>query len=221
VSPALVIVGAGPGLGAAIAARFAKGGWDVGLIGRRQDTVDALLTDLSQNDVARQGAVADATDRASLDRALDELTDGLGVPSVMIYNASLYQPQPALELSADDLQRSFDVHVLGAFNAARGAIRLMCPVGRGVVTFTINCLALYPEAVSAAMSIGKGAQHNLALSFDAELEATGVKVAIVTITAPIKPHTAFDPTRIAELYWRVANQAPGRFERDHTFAGDP
>jgi NAD(P)-dependent dehydrogenase (short-subunit alcohol dehydrogenase family) len=218
-SPTLVIVGAGPGLGAAVAARFADPDWTVGLVARRAAILEDLLADLRRDERRLEGTVADVTDPPQLDRACDELAATTGVPSVMVYNASLYQPEPALELSRDALQRSFDVHVLGALNAARSAVRLMRPTGRGTLIFTINCLALYPEAVSAAMSIGKGAQHNLALSLELELADTGIKVAIITITAPIKPGTSFDPERIAELYWKVANQDPAGFERDHVFAG--
>ena len=138
---------------------------------------------------------------------------------MMMYNASLYQPEPALELSTEALRLAFDVHVVGAQNAARGAVARMRPVGRGILIFTINCLALHPEAVSAAMSIGKGAQHNLALSLESELADTGIRVAVVTITAPIRPGTPFAPEKIAERYWAVANQDQAHFERDHVFAG--
>ena len=66
--------------------------------------------------------------------------------------------------------------------------------------------AASPEAASAALSIGKGAQLNLALSLDLELAGTGLNVAIVTITQPIKAGAAFDASRIAEVYWRIAQQ---------------
>jgi hypothetical protein len=89
----------------------------------------------------------------------------------------------------------------------------------GVIVFTVNTLALHPEAALTALSIGKGAQHNLALSLELELVDTGIKVAIVTITKPIVAGTDFDPDNIAEVYWKIAQQPPDSFERDHTFDG--
>ena len=219
VSPSLLIAGVGPGLGTAVAARFAEGGWDLGLIARDQDSLDTAEGELGGHDVTVRGALADVTDAPALDEAFDRLASELGTPLVMIYNASVYQPEGVLELSPEGLHLAFQVHVEGAFNAARSAVRRMRPSRHGVLVFTINCLALHPEAVSAALSIGKGAQHNLALSLESELVETGIRVAVVTITAPIRPGTAFDPRRIAGLYWTVANQPPERFERDHTFAG--
>lgn len=219
-SDVLVIVGAGPGLGAAIARRFAEGGWSVGFIARRTDAVTACGTDLASFGVSTHGEVADVTDRVAVERALGSISDTLGVPNVVIYNASIFQAESALELTPEALELSLGVHVKGALNTAQAGVALMRPSDRGVVVFTVNCLAVTPEAASTAMSIGKGAQHNLALSLDLELEGTGMKVGIVTIAGAIKAGGAFDPAEIAEVYWTIANQDPHRFQRDHLFDGE-
>jgi hypothetical protein len=80
--------------------------------------------------------------------------------------------------------------------------------------FTVNNLARAPEAMSAALSIGKGAQLNLALSLERELEGTPIRVGVVTVCGPIKAGTAYDPDHLADVYWELATQEPGRFERD-------
>jgi len=219
VTQSLVIVGAGPGLGAAMAQRFAAGGWAVGLVANRQEVLDNGAAALRPSGVAVGTALADVTDADSVARAFGEIHDTLGVPSMVVYNASIFQAEPALELSADALMLALKIHVVGALNTAKCAIEMMQPAGRGVLVFTVNTLATHPEAASTALSIGKGAQLNLALSLDLELVGTGLHVAIVTITQPIKAGTAFDPSRIAEAYWRIAQQDPARFERDHVFDG--
>lgn len=215
----LTIVGAGPGLGASMARRFAAGGWAVGVVTRREETAIACVSDLERYGAPSFGLAADAVSKPSLDAALDELTGVLGVPSVIAYNASLYQPEPALALTPEKLALGLDVHVLGALNTAQSAIRILRTAGRGVLVFTVNKLAREPEAGATALSMGKSAQLNLALSLDQELEGTGLHVAVVTIGGPIAPGTAFDPDRIAELYWEIANQDPTKFERDHCFDG--
>jgi hypothetical protein len=95
----------------------------------------------------------------------------------------------------------------------------MQPAGRGVLVFTVNRLAREPTAGATALSIGKGAQLNLALSLELELEGTGLSVGIVTICGPIAAGTDFDPDRIADRYWQVANQDPSSFRRDWAFDG--
>ncbi len=214
----LVIVGAGPGLGSALAQRFAAGGWAVALVANRQEVLDAGVAELGPSGAAACAVLADVTDEASVQEAFRQIDESLGVPSV-VYNASIFQAEPALELSVDALMLALKIHVVGALNTAKCAVASMQPAGRGVIVFTVNTLATHPVAASTALSIGKGAQLNLALSLDLELADTGLEVAIVTITQPIKAGTDFDPARIAETYWQVANLDPERFERDHVYDG--
>jgi hypothetical protein len=87
-------------------------------------------------------------------------------------------------------------------------------VHRGVLVFTVNSLARSPEAMSAALSIGKGAQLNLALSLERELERTRVRVGVVTVCGAIKAGTFYDPERLADVYWDVATQDAHGFVRD-------
>jgi NAD(P)-dependent dehydrogenase (short-subunit alcohol dehydrogenase family) len=208
------IVGAGPGLGAALARRFAGAGWSVGLVSLRQEVIDAGLAELDGFGVDTHGAPADVADRAGVDRAFRSITDALGVPDVVIYNASIYQAEPSLELSDDALRLALDIHVVGALHTAQCAIAAMKEAGRGVLVFTVNSLARSPEAMSAALSIGKGGQLNLALSLERELEGTPVHIGVVTVCGAIKAGTAFDPERLADVYLELVTQDPATFERD-------
>jgi NAD(P)-dependent dehydrogenase (short-subunit alcohol dehydrogenase family) len=210
----LVIIGAGPGLGSALARRFAREGWAVALMALRQDVVDAGRAELEQFGVPTCGAVADVTDRASVDRAFGATVDALGAPDVVVYNASIYQGEAALELTQEALQLALNVHVLGALNAAQSAIPAMRGADHGVLVFTVNSLALVPTAAGAALSIGKGAQHNLALSLEAELADTPIHIGVVTICGAIQAGTAYDPDRLADVYWELATQDPTAFQRD-------
>jgi NAD(P)-dependent dehydrogenase (short-subunit alcohol dehydrogenase family) len=210
----LAIIGAGPGLGSALARRFARTGSSIALVSLRQDVLDAGLAELERFGVSTCGVRADVTDHLEVEHAFDAIVDALGVPDVVVYNASIYQAEPALELSHDALRLAFDIHVVGALNAAQCAIAAMRGVDRGVLVFTVNSLARSPEAMSAALSIGKGAQLNLALSLERELEGTSIRVGIVTVCGPIKEGTAYDPDRLADVYWELATQDPAHFERD-------
>jgi NAD(P)-dependent dehydrogenase (short-subunit alcohol dehydrogenase family) len=210
----LTIVGAGPGLGSALARRFAREGWSVALMALRRDVVDAGLGELEQFGVPTCGAVADVTDRASVDEAFGATVDALGVPDVVVYNASIYQGEMALELTREALQLALDVHVVGALNTAQAAVPAMQGADHGVLVFTVNSLALVPAAAGAALSIGKGAQHNLALSLEAELAGTPIHIGVVTICGAIQAGTAYDPERLADVYWELATQDPTVFERD-------
>jgi NAD(P)-dependent dehydrogenase (short-subunit alcohol dehydrogenase family) len=187
----LAIVGAGPGLGSALARRFAQEGWSIALVALRQVVIDAGLAELEGFGVNTCGFQADVADRPGVERVFGSIVDALGVPDVVVYNASIYQAEAALELSQEALRLAFDIHVVGALNTAQCAIAVMQRVDHGVLVFTVNSLARSPEAMSAALSIGKGAQLNLALSLERELEGTPVHVGVVTVCGPIKVGTAY------------------------------
>src|SRR5262249_21191224 len=150
---AIAIIGAGPGLGSALARRFAKESWSVALVAKRQDVLDAELSELVPFGVSTCAATADVVDRAALERAFAAIESAVGVPDAVIYNASIYQGEAALELSDEALRLALDIHVVGALNTARQAIAAMRRAEHGVLVFTVNSLARSPEAMSAALSI--------------------------------------------------------------------
>jgi short-subunit dehydrogenase len=67
----VAIVGAGPGLGAATARRFAAEGFEIALVSRSRDHVDALAAELADDGVRARGYVADVRDTAGLGCADD------------------------------------------------------------------------------------------------------------------------------------------------------
>jgi len=217
---ALAIFGAGPGLGSALARRFATAGWSVALVARRAEVLEAGTTELARFGVNTCGVQADVTDRPGVERAVQEIVKSVGVPDVVTYNASIYQGEGVLELSDEALRVALDVHVYGALNTAQCAIAVMQQAGHGVLLFTVNSLARSPQAMSAALSIGKGGQLNLALSLERELAGTAIRVGVVTVCGPISAGTAYDPDRLADVYWELATQSPSRFERDRVVQAD-
>jgi hypothetical protein len=120
----------------------------------------------------------------------------------------------ATRVAAKPGNRGHYIQLRGALNTSQSAVAAMRGAEGGVLIFRVNNLALAPEAMSAALSIGKGAQLNLALSLDRELEDTPMNVGVVTICGPIKSGTAYDPDRLADVYWELATQDPVHFERD-------
>src|SRR3954467_7808075 len=76
----LAIIGAGPGLGSALARKFAQEGCSIALVSLRRDVIDAGLAELEPFGVNTFGVPADVTDRPGLDRAFGSIVDAVGVP---------------------------------------------------------------------------------------------------------------------------------------------
>jgi NAD(P)-dependent dehydrogenase (short-subunit alcohol dehydrogenase family) len=96
----VIVIGAGPGIGTAVARRFAREGFRLGVLARSPATVDAALAAVADHDIATHGVTADVTDEPGLRSALDELMGRLGVPDVLVYNAAIIQRDSIGDLSA-------------------------------------------------------------------------------------------------------------------------
>src|SRR4029078_5507396 len=121
---------------------------------------DAGVAELEGFGVDTCGAPADVADRPGIERAFESIVGALGVPDVVVYSASIYQAETTLDLSEAALRLALDVHVVGALNTSQCAVAAMQAREHGVLVFTVNSLARSPEAMSVALSIGKGAQLN-------------------------------------------------------------
>ena len=101
----LAIIGAGKGLGAAVARRFGQEGFAVGLISRHQGRLDALAAELEQDGVQAKGFTADVRDPASIAAALEQVTETLGPIEVLQYSPLPQKDfmRPVLETTPEDL----------------------------------------------------------------------------------------------------------------------
>jgi diketogulonate reductase-like aldo/keto reductase len=84
--PTIAIVGAGPGLGLAIAPLFGKNGYDVALIARNKDKLDGLVNDLAAENITAAAFTADVRDRPALTQALHDAAERFGGVDVLEYS---------------------------------------------------------------------------------------------------------------------------------------
>jgi NADP-dependent 3-hydroxy acid dehydrogenase YdfG len=91
-SRSIVIVGAGPNLGAAVARRFGRQGLAVGLVARNLEQLAALTTELEADGMQAAHAAADIRDADALSAAIATLAQRLGPVEVLEYS-----PLPARE----------------------------------------------------------------------------------------------------------------------------
>ena len=121
----LLLVGAGPGLGTAVARRFAAGGYRVTLVARSTDRLRDLAGTLADADATISTIAADASDPDGLGARMRELYLGNGAPGVIVYNAVMGAPDRLLSSSAAHLQAAYAVDVISAIVVAQVAAPAM------------------------------------------------------------------------------------------------
>ena len=211
-----VVVGTGPGIGQAVAKRFGREGYALGLVARRKESLTGFVEGLTAAGVNARGYPADAEQPNALIDALKAIEYDLGAIDVLIYNAAVLKPGGPLEVGIEQLVREFRVNVGGALVCAQHAAVGMKTRKRGSLLFTGGGLALAPWAQMSSLSIGKAGIRSLATTLHQDLKADGVRVATVTVDGLVKPGAgALDPTAIADTFWALHEQpaASGELER--------
>jgi NAD(P)-dependent dehydrogenase (short-subunit alcohol dehydrogenase family) len=212
-----IVIGAGPGLGAAVARRFAREGLPVGLIARRPATLDELARSVTDLGGRALTVAASAADEEALRGALDQSVAQFGVPDALVYNAAAVRRDLPGELTAAQHADTYAVNVLGALTAATHLAPAMAAEGHGTILITAGLRD--PDPRFTSLSLGKAAVRAAAKILDQQFGPAGVRVATVTICGLIAPRTAFDPDAIAERYWSLHHQPPEEWEPDQLFTG--
>ena len=201
----LLLVGAGPGLGMAVARRFAEGGFRVTLVARSTDALGQLADTLADTGAQIDTLSADAGDPDGLGARIGALYRGHGSPGLIVYNAVMGAPDQLLSSSVAHLQAAYAVDVIGAIVVAQVAAPAMRAAGSGTIIVTGGGFADHPIPALATVSLGKAALRSAATMLGADLEADGIRVATLTIAGQIVAGTSFEPERIAERYWEVVH----------------
>ncbi len=212
--PVCIIVGIGPGNGAALARRFAAEGYAVALLTRDRAYASGLAAELTD---ARAYA-CDAADPASIETAFAAVRRDLGDAAVLVYNAGSAAFGNVEELPVDAFESGWRINALGAFVASRAVIPAMKQRGSGAIIFIGATASRRGGARSAGFSSAKAAQRGLAESMARHLWPSGIHVALVVIDGvidlprtrermPGKPDSFFvKPDAVADAVMAIARQ---------------
>ena len=212
-----IVIGAGPGLGAAIANRFAQEGEPITLIARGRDAAAEIAAGVRERGVPALPLQADVTDGDALRSAIDRSVEEFGIPDILVYNAAIIRRDAPGDLTAKQYADAYMVNVVGALTAAAHAAPAMASRGRG--SFIITSGMPRPIARYTSLSLGKAAVRALAEILHQQYGPHGVHVATVTVHGSVAPGSKFDPQNIAEDYWRVHTQPHDEWELDHPYTG--
>ena len=199
----LVIVGAGPNLGLAVARRFGREGFGVGLISRTESRLVELAGQLQLDGITTAGAAADIRDSDALASAIRRLADELGPVEVLEYSPLPAREfmMPVLETTVDDVRGPLEFSVLGAVAAAQAVIGPMRAARRGTILFTTGGAAINPNPARAGVGISFAGEVAYARMLHDALREEGIHVAHIAVAGLIAPGADNEPEDIAEVLW--------------------
>ena len=216
-SPVIVVVGAGPGMGGAMARRFGREGYDAVLIGIEEQVLADLTANLAAEGVSAEWRIAEVTDADDLTDAIRECGERTGRIDVLHFNPSAYRAKDPLQLSVEELLADVSLGVGALLTSVQAARPFMSSGGR--VTVTGSMAADRPSHAAASLGVQKAGVQNLVRSIDATLAPEGIRAVSVTVRGALSREGAFTPDRVADAIYAAATQPEEDWRAEVPYSG--
>ena len=216
-NPMIVVVGAGPGVGASVARQFGGKGYDVALVSRSEQALSSLGRTLQSEGISTGWSALDITDEDALRAAVERFAGTAGRLDVLHFNPSAFTHKDPLALSVDDLLADLRLGVaplLTLVQAARPFLR------RGArIVATGSAAADRPWNEAASLGVQKAGLRNLVRSIDTTLATDGIRAVSVTVNGTLERGTPFDPDRVAEALYAAVHQPEDAWQVEVPYNG--
>lgn len=215
----IAIFGAGSGLGASVARRFGREGYQVALVARRAPALEEHVAELAKEDISAKAFAADLTDTVAIAGLVTSIEESLGRIDVAVY-APLppgFGFVPAAQLDAAKLQDLTPLYLLGPVEVANRVLPGMLARADGAIVIVGGSTAVKPMPGLSGVGPVMAAARNYVLTLNGEVAAKGVYAGSVSIGSfignstgmrsaqeagiPIDPAMVIHPDRIADEIW--------------------
>lgn len=176
-----LITGAGSGIGAATATRFARAGARVVLVGRTADELDQVARAIRDAGGEARTAVADVADSDAVRRAVEETVAAWERLDVVVANAGVNGVwAPIEELAVEEFESTLRTNLVGTFVTIKHAVpHLKVGGGSVVVTASVNGTRIFSNTGATAYSASKAGQVAVTKMLAVELAKHRIRVNVV------------------------------------------
>ena len=205
-----VVVGGGPGLSASLVRLFTREGMKAAIAARNPDKLEAL-----SESTGCRAYRCDAVVPEEVNELFARVSQDLGAPNVVVYNASARVRGPLTEIDAGAVRDAIMVTCYGGFLVGQAAAASMLQSGGGTILFTGASASVKGYANSASFAMGKFGLSGLTQSMAREFQPQNIHVAQIVIDGGIDsprrdpgrgPDMWLSPDSIAETYLQLHRQ---------------
>jgi NAD(P)-dependent dehydrogenase (short-subunit alcohol dehydrogenase family) len=221
-SKVIAIFGAGKGLGASVARRFAREDFRVALVARGKERLDALVAELKAEGIDATGFTADLSKPEEVPAAVHAIRDHFGRIDVVEYGPISGEQAfaPAAELDAATLEKDSPLLLLTPVEVARAVLPEWTERGDGAFLMTTGATAGYPRPFASGVGPLMAATRNWIFSLNGEVAQAGIYAGTLSIAAfiarsemgelaakslaevgSVETGPLVDPDELAEQYW--------------------
>jgi NAD(P)-dependent dehydrogenase (short-subunit alcohol dehydrogenase family) len=219
-NPVIVVLGAGPGVGGAVARRFGKAGYDPALISRDPDQLQELGEQLQAEGFTTGWTALDLTDSEAVAAAVTRFGQHSGDIGHLHFNPSAFRHKTPLELTVEELLDDVRLGVAALLPGLQAARPFMSSGAR--VTATGSMAADSPWNEAASLGVQKAGLRNLMKSIDATLAPDGIRAVTITVAGTLGAGTPFDAAYVADAVFAAAQTDEEFWATEVVFKGrDP
>lgn len=181
----VVLVGAGDAIGAAVARRFAQGGYTVCIARRDAAKSQGLVDEMAAEGRAVHAFSVDARQEAEVLALFERIENDIGPVEVCLYNAGSNVNKPLLDTTPKLFFKAWELACYGGFLVGREAARVMLPRGRGTILFTGATASVRGGSGFAAFASAKFGLRAVAQAMARELGPKNIHVVHLLIDAAV------------------------------------
>lgn len=201
----VIITGASSGIGKAAAVRFAREGWDVCLVARREQLLKEIAAGLPQgHHLVCAGAYEDP---ATAEHIQKTVQSEWGRLDALVNNAGVYMGADAVESPLDEWRKPFDIMVNGAVAMSRLSAPLMTGGGRIIHVTSIHGERV--EAKASAYAMAKAAINHYCRGLALELAPRNILVNAIAPGFVDTPMSIVNGVNELESEWFRKNYVEG------------
>ncbi|WP_176073011.1 SDR family oxidoreductase [Brucella intermedia] len=199
------ITGAGSGIGAAMARRFAREGWRVALTGRKADALTAIAGEIAVNGGEARIFPADVLDRETIAATAGAIVEWAGRLDVLCNNAGLNIPLRSwADIDFDSWGDVIDINIKGAINVIAAALTPMRAQGGGLMIHTSSWAGRFSSPGGGVpYGASKHALNDLSASLNAQEGQNGIRSTVLcpgeVATPLLARRPGFDLSRMDEV----------------------
>jgi len=221
-----LLVGAGDAIGAAVARRFAAGGYSVCVVRRSAEKSQRLVQEIVSSGGVAHAVSTDVRNEEAVRALFAHVEAELGSVEVCLFNAGANVKSPLIDTSAKLFFKAWELACYAGFLTGREAARYMVPRGRGTILFTGATASVRGGSGFAAFAAAKFGLRAVAQSMARELAPKNIHVAHLVIDGAIDseaihrrlsaatgampdlaPDSLIQTSSVAEAYWALHNQS--------------
>jgi NADP-dependent 3-hydroxy acid dehydrogenase YdfG len=187
--PIIAVVGAGPGIGEAVARRFVSEGFTVALLARTEDKLKTMVVGID-NDFGKGTAryyIADLRIENPVFSAFTKIRKELGPVQVLVYNAGARRVngRSILDTTTEEFEGFTKINLFGAFWSTKCVLPDMLAAGKGTILFTSATGALRGMPGLSSFSPGKFGLRSLCQVIAREYQGQGIHAANIIVDGPV------------------------------------